>query len=246
MSDRTHRQVAFPTTRWTRVLRLRDLTDSSAEHTRLLTELCRMYWLPLYGFARRQGLGPHDAEDLTQGFFQHVLETSLFDQTSPERGRLRTYLLTTFANHIRDAHKHLRAKKRGGGSPALSIEAMTEEERHLSEPMDTASPEEIYNRRWAREFFSRVAKQMAAEYAMDGKSALHEALAPHLFAMAEAGHAEAAASLGVTTGNFRVMLTRFRRRYREIFRQAVADTLEDASDEAVDAEIQELIRLAAR
>jgi len=236
---------AFQTTRWTNVLRLQDGADE--ERDRVLAQLCAAYWFPLYSYARRAGKTPHDAEDATQGFFQHALRSDLFAKARQDRGRLRTFLLTSFQHWLNNRHLRETAAKRGGKQPVLSFDAMEAEERYRHEPQDIATPEELYNRRWARDFFIAVKKRLRAEFEEEGKTAVFDALQPWLFAEGNAAVYELKANeLGVTEGNFRVMLTRLRKRYRALFREAVADTMDSPTPEQVEQEILELIRLGTR
>lgn len=237
---------AFQTTRWTRVAQLREGQDE-AEKDRILAQLCRAYWFPLYGYARRAGQSPQDAEDLTQGFFEHALANAIFTKAHPDRGRLRWFLLTAFQNHAKNHHLRETAAKRGGKQPALSFDAMAAEERYRHEPQDIATPEDLYNRRWARDFFIAVTDRLRSEFETEGKASIFDALQPWLFVEAKADDtAPLAKSLGVTEGNFRVMLTRFRKRYRDLFRAAVADTLDSPTPAQIEQEIRELIRLGAQ
>lgn len=237
---------AFQTTRWTHVVRLQAGADDT-ERDQILAQLCRAYWFPLYSYARRAGQSPHDAEDVTQGFFQHALGSDLFAKARQDRGRLRTFLLTSFQHWLNNRHLRETAAKRGGKQPALSFDAMQAEERYRHEPQDLATPEDLYNRRWARDFFIAVKDRLRGEFESEGKDNIFVALQPWLFVEAKAAETlPLAESLGVTEGNFRVMLTRFRKRYRDLFHEAVADTLDSPTPEQIEQEIRELIRLGAR
>lgn len=237
---------AFQTTRWTHVVRLQAGADET-ERDQILAQLCRAYWFPLYSYARRAGQSPQDAEDATQGFFQHALGSDLFAKARQDRGRLRTFLLTSFQHWLNNRHLRETAAKRGGKQSALSFDAMEAEERYRHEPQDLATPEDLYNRRWARDFFIAVKDRLRGEFESEGKAMIFAALQPWLFVEAKAAETTPlAASLGVTEGNFRVMLTRFRKRYRDLFHAAVADTLDSPTPEQIEQEIRELIRLGAR
>lgn len=237
---------AFQTTRWTHVVRLQAGADET-ERDQILAQLCRAYWFPLYSYARRAGQSPHDAEDVTQGFFQHALGSDLFAKARQDRGRLRTFLLTSFQHWLNNRHLRETAAKRGGKHSALSFDAMEAEERYRHEPQDLATPEDLYNRRWARDFFIAVKDRLRVEFEAEDKGKVFAALQPWLFVEAKAVETTPLTeSLGVTEGNFRVMLTRFRKRYRDLFREAVADTLDSPTPEQIEQEIRELIRLGAR
>ena len=237
---------SFQTTRWTNLLRLREGVDVQ-ERDLILSQLCRAYWFPLYGYARRTGRSPQDAEDLTQGFFERALANDLFAKANRDSGKMRTFLLTAFQRFMRDEHEKAAAGKRGGGLRALSFDAMEAEERYQCEPQNLATPEDLYNRRWARDFFATITERLRLEYSTEGKGKAFEAVRPWLLQEGSAAeYGPAAASLGVTEGNFRVMIVRYRKRYRELFREAVADTLDSPSAEEIEQEIRELIRLGSR
>lgn len=245
MSTPTAHIPSFQTTRWTQVVRLRAET-SEIEREGILNELCRSYWFPLYGYARRTGKAPSDAEDLTQGFFQQALSRDLFAKARQDSGRMRSFLLASFQNYILTQHQRETAAKRGGKQPRLSLDAMQAEARYQNEPQDTATPEDLYNRRWARDFFISVKEMLRAEYAKKGKELVFNALQSWLFLEARSEDiAPSARTLGVTEGNLRIMLSRLRRRYRDLFHQAVADTLDSPTLEEIEQEVSELIRLGA-
>lgn len=234
---------SFQTTRWTHVAQLREGTDET-ERDRILAELCRAYWFPLYGYARRAGRSPQDSEDLTQGFFAHALRSDLFAKAQQARGKMRNFLLTSFQHHVTNVHSRDAAARRGGSAPRLSLDALQAEDRYRDEPADLATPEALFNRRWARDFFVSVGGQLRLEMEAAGKSAACAVLQPWLFVEGYAeAYAEAARTLGVTEGNFRVMVSRYRKRYRELFREAVADTLDSPTEAEIDAETRELIQL---
>lgn len=234
---------SFQTTRWTHVAQLREGTDP-AERDRILAELCRAYWFPLYGYARRAGRSPEDSEDLTQGFFAHALRNDLFAKAQQARGKMRSFLLTSFQHHVTNVHNRDNAARRGGSEARLSLEALQAEDRYRDEPAEPTTPEALYNRRWARDFFITVRERLRQEMAAAGKETVCTALEPWLFVEGNAeACAEPARKLGVTPGNFRVMLSRYRRRYRELFREAVADTLNSPTEVEIDAETRELIHL---
>lgn len=246
MPAHTTPNSTFQTTRWTLVVKLCE-EGAADERERILAQLCHAYWFPLYGYARRSGKSPHDAEDLTQGFFQHALGSDLFARARQDRGRLRTFLLTSFRHWMNHQHAREHAAKRGGGASILSFDVMQAEGRYGLEPQDIATPEDLYNRRWARDFFIAVKDRLKAEMETEGKVQVFAALHPFVFVDGGAPDQKTAAeSLGVTTANFRVMLTRFRKRYRDLFREAVADTLDSPTPEQIEQEVRELIRLGAR
>jgi DNA-directed RNA polymerase specialized sigma24 family protein len=138
--------VAFTTTQWSVVL---DAQSESPSAQEALEKLCRTYWWPLYGFVRRQGYFPEEAQDLTQGFFAMLLERKDFDAVQQEKGRLRSYLLASLKNFLAKAHRRAATIKRGEGRPLVPLEDLIVRERADLEPADTLSADRIYERRWA-------------------------------------------------------------------------------------------------
>ncbi len=135
----------FPPTLWSVVLAAGDSGSTRAREA--LETLCRSYWYPLYAFARRQGKSPHDAEDLTQAFFQRLLEREALAKAAPERGRFRSFLLASMKNFIWDEWDKARAVKRGGGQLPVAFDDLDAEERYRSEPIDPADPENFSSAR---------------------------------------------------------------------------------------------------
>ena len=136
--------VAFTTTQWSVVL---DAQGESPSAEEALEKLCRAYWWPLYGFVRRQGYSPEEAQDLTQGFFAMLLERRDLDAVRREKGRLRSYLLASLKNFLAKARRRAMTIKRGEGRPLVPLEELLVRERADLEPADTLSADRIYERR---------------------------------------------------------------------------------------------------
>ena len=134
---------SFSATRWSLVL------AAAGDAEAALAALCRAYWFPLYAFARRQGVSPHDAEDLTQGFFAHLLGKSALAHVDRAKGRFRTFLLASLKHYLADERDRAKALKRGGAQLAISLDAIEAEERYALEPRDELSPDHLFDRRWA-------------------------------------------------------------------------------------------------
>src|SRR5437868_8435622 len=132
----------FATTHWSVVLAAGD--PASPQATAALETLCRAYWYPLYAYVRRSGHSPQDAEDLTQEFFSRLLEKNSFAQAARERGRFRSFLLTSLNNFLTNEYHRSARLKRGGGQVTISLDGAEAEDRYLGEPMDTATPEVLY------------------------------------------------------------------------------------------------------
>src|SRR5262249_46327881 len=118
----------FTTTHWTVVLKAGQMASSDAEVA--LEKLCRTYWLPIYGYVRRQGFPPHDAQDLTQEFFARFLERNYLSGVQPEKGRFRSFLLASVNHFLANEYDRLNAAKRGGGKQVLSLDDETIAEIH--------------------------------------------------------------------------------------------------------------------
>lgn len=230
---------AFATTHWSLVLNAAD-TNSTASHT-ALEELCRIYWPALYAFARRRGQSPQDAEDLTQGFFADILARGAIAHADGERGRFRTFLLTSFQNYA--SHQRARAgrHKRGGNCEIIPLEALVDAEGHfLAEPATQETPERHFDRQWARQLIERALAVVKSEYAEANKSELFAALKDSLMGgLGERGYAESAARLGATEGSLKVAMHRLRHRFSAQLRFEVARTVADPGE--IEAEIRYLL-----
>ena len=225
----------FATTQWSLVISAADRSSPRAQQA--LAELCAAYWYPLYAFVRRQGSTAAEAEDLTQGFFLALLEKEFLAATAPEKGRFRTFLLLCLKRYLANERDRCRAEKRGGGRPLVSINRDEAESRYQAEPADAATPERIYERRWALALLGQVLARLEDEYLQSGKAPLFGELKVYLVADEPAArYAEVAAGLGLSEGAVKVAVHRLRRRYGELLRAEVARTLERPAD--VKEEIQ--------
>jgi RNA polymerase sigma factor (sigma-70 family) len=223
----------FATTHWSLVLRAgqRDEADSAEA----LEKLCRAYWFPLYAFARREGCGPEEAQDLTQEFFSRLLEKNYLQTADPQRGRFRSFLLASFKHMMANARRDAARQKRGGGAHVFSLDELDAEGRYRLEPVDAATPERNFERRWAETVLARVLDRLEAEYT--GHTMRFDDLKVFLIeAKGTAAFADVAARLGVTGAALKSVVHRMRRRYAELFRDEVAQTV------ASPAEIEDEIR----
>ena len=170
----------FETTHWS-IVRAAG-SESTGRSRDALAHLCSTYWEPLYGYLRRQGHSAEDAEDLTQGFFTRVLEKGVLRAADPQRGRFRAFLLASLRHYTANERAHAQAQKRGGATPALPLEFDVAEQRYLAEPHDAATPETIFDRRWALTVLSRTLATLGAESRRRGKGQVFDALKDHLVA----------------------------------------------------------------
>lgn len=235
--------VGFATTRWSLVLTARD--PKSAQAAEALENLCRTYWYPLYAFVRRQGCSPHDAQDLVQGFFGHLLSHDFLRGLSRDKGRFRAFLLVAMKNFLKDQRDKARAQKRGGGRPVISLDEMQAEERYRHEPADDLNSENIFERRWALMVLELALNRLRAEFDAAGKLALFEILRKFHGDETDApSYAEAAAQLGMPENTLKSHVLRFRRRYRELLCEEVAHTV--ATPGEVAEELRHLKVILAR
>jgi RNA polymerase sigma-70 factor (ECF subfamily) len=214
---------AFVTTHWSVVLAAQAQSPAAAE---ALEKLCRTYWWPLYGFVRRSGYGPEEAQDLTQGFFELLLERRDFNAVRREKGKLRSYLLVSLKNFLAKARRREMAVKRGEGRPLVSLDELVARERADLEPTDALSADKIYERRWALTLLEQVLARLQEEYRAAGNAALFEQLKELL--ADEPGHssqASIAAGLGMTENAVKQAFHRLRQRYRELLREEIAHTV---------------------
>ena len=228
----------FDTTHWSVVLAAGE-TDSP-EAAKALEQLCRSYWYPLYAYVRMQNHSFSDAQDLTQEFFARLVERKSLRLADRQRGRFRTFLLTSLKHFLINEWNKDNCQKRGGGVQFISMDGDTTESRFQAEPADHRSPEKAYERRWALVVLSRVLDQLEAEFAVAEKCEVFAELKPFLTGEGnESSYADIATRLGMTEGNLKVTIHRLRRRYRELLRKEIALTVDDP--DAIDDEIRELV-----
>jgi len=230
----------FRTTHWSVVLAARGGHDTQARTA--LDLLCRSYWYPIYAFLRRQGSTPEDAEDLTQGFFEHVLEHNTLDRVAREKGRFRSFLLASLKYFISDQRARERRQKRGGGKATISLDAATAEQRYQLEPRDDRTPEQLYERRWALALLDRVLSRLREEYVEADQTSLFDALQPFLAAK-QGGepYVAIAARLGRSEEAIKKAVQRMRQRYQKLFREEIAQTV--STPEKVEDELRHLCEL---
>lgn len=231
----------FPVTQWTLLVAGCRAADPE-ERRRAMEELCRAYWYPLYVFARRQGGTREDAEDLTQGFFQYLLEKNLIASASQELGKLRTFLLTIFQRFIGDVRARDRALKRGGGVAPIPLDLREGEERYAHEPADPLTSEALYDRSWAMSLLAKALDDLGHAEARAGRAAPFAVLEPFLnaAAVADGNYETAAHALGMNGDAVRKAVSRLRHRFRDALRQQIAATLHDPDDGQVDEELMAL------
>ena len=229
--------VAFSTTHWSVVLEAQGESPAAQE---ALEKLCRMYWRPIYGFVRRQGIRPEEAEDLTQGFFAQLLERRSLSAVRKEKGRLRSYLLGALKYFLADEQRRAMAVKRGKGLRLIPLEKLRTDEGIEMEPADPVTAETIYERRWALTVLEHVLSRLKDEYRTAGNAALFDSLKELLPDEPGApSQAEIAAQLGMTENAVRQAFYRFRQRYQSLLREEIAHTVATPGD--IEDELRHLI-----
>jgi RNA polymerase sigma factor (sigma-70 family) len=214
----------FPATRWTLVIAAADPQRKEARSA--LVSLCESYWYPLYAYVRRRGYRADQAQDLTQEFFIRVLEGRYLDRADPEKGRFRSFLLTSLKFFVADEEDRRRAHKRGGGA-VLPLEFSSGEDRYQREPAHDETPERIFERRWALSVLDRVVERLRNEFVQHGRPEHFERLKMFLLGKSDAPYAALAREMNTSEGALKVAIHRLRKRYRELFRQEIADTVAD-------------------
>ena len=229
-------RTLFVTTHWSVVLSARDKTSPGSAEA--LERLCRAYWYPLYAQVRRLGNSPHDAEDLTQAFFARVLEKNYLEGVDRERGRFRTFLLMALKRFLATEWDRARAQKRGGGRPALPLNTQVAEHLYQTEPAELRA-DRLYEKQWAAAVLQQSLARLRQEFEQAGREGEFDRLKRFLTAgQGEVPYAEAARECGQSEGTLRVAVHRLRKRFRELFREEVANTVARAED--VDEEFRHL------
>ena len=229
--------AVFATTHWSVVLEAQGESPAAQD---ALEKLCRTYWRPVYSFIRRQGVGIEEAEDFTQGFFALLLERRDLDAVRREKGRLRSYLLTSLKHFLASEQRRAMAVKRGKGQRVVALDGLSATERTEMEPADPLSADRLYERRWASALMEQVLRRLKDEYRTAGNVALFDWLKQLLPDEPGApSRAEIAAHLGMTENAVRQALYRFRHRYQLLLREEISHTVAIASD--IEDELRHLI-----
>lgn len=226
----------FATTQWSIVLAAGRQLRGDGPRT-ALAALCEAYWQPVYDFIRRRSASADDARDLTQDFFCQLLERDTIAVATPERGRFRAFLQTTVKHFLSNQRERGRAQKRGGGRPLLSLDWAAAESRMRWEPVDSMTPERLFERAWATTLLERVVERLRDEMVAAGNGHQFDVLKPALAGPKDhLPYEEVAAALGCSPEAARQKAHRMRKRYRELLRDEVAHTVADPLE--IDDEIR--------
>jgi len=230
-------RVAFTTTHWSVVL---EAQGPSPAAQAALEKLCHTYWRPIYGFVRRQGTESEEAKDLTQGFFALLLERRDLDAVRKEKGRLRSYLLTSLKHFLTNERQRAMAIKRGEGQRLIPLDELQQGERGGFEPADASTAEQLYERRWALALLDQVMTRLGDEYRAAGNVVLFERLKALLTDEPDRpSQAQIADELGMTENAIKQALHRLRERYRQVLREEIAHTVMAPGD--IEDELRHLI-----
>lgn len=230
----------FDTTQWDIVFAAGH--PHSADATQAREELCRRYWPPLYDFIRRNGYGVEQSRDLTQSFFMKLLEKEFWRRGDPEKGRFRSFLLKALKEFLLDKRDWENTAKRGGGVAMLSLEESVVEERYLAEACTDMHIERIFDRRWGFAVLAAAREKLRRECSLCGKTDLFECITQ----LSEernvnVSYADVAARVGMSVAAFKPAVCRMRRRYGELVREEIAQTVSDPAE--IRAEIVYLLEV---
>lgn len=220
--------VAFPTTHWSLV---QSAQKDGALAAQAMNELCRRYWYPIYAYLRCRGFDRPDAQDITQGFFLHIVTGGLLQHADRSHGKLRSYLLGALGRHLADHLRHERAEKRGGRAIVLPLEVQTAEERFQNEPIDRRDPESLYLAAWAQELLARVQGDLRTYYTKTSRADLFDALQACLgLDDTLTPYAGLATRFSTSETAMRLQVFRMRRRFGTMLRDEVARTVETPAE----------------
>jgi RNA polymerase sigma-70 factor (ECF subfamily) len=210
-----------------------------------MAKLCRNYWRPIYAYLRRSGYAQHDAEDLTQAFFQHLLENDTLRHASQQRGRFRSFLIGALKLCLADEQTRQRTLKRGGGTELISTDELEAEELHHLRAASEAAPDEILDARWAGVVLERALESVRSEFGAEGKAALFETLSPFLEGTKpELSYQDIADRLHIGLGAVKTHIHRLRRQFASAVRREVMETV--GAPHEVDDELRQLRVVFAR
>jgi len=233
------RAARFATTHWSMVVQAGQ--GRAPDARRALATLCANYWFPLYAFVRRAGHSAQDAQDLTQEFFAGLLAKNSLAVADPQRGKFRWFLLGAVKHFLSNQQRRRRARKRGGDRAPIALDFDSGENRYRRiEPADHLTPERLYEKRWALALLDLVFQRLREEFLAAGKLPLFDGLKPFLAARrGERRYRQVAEGLGMTEGAVKVAVHRLRRRYRELLKEEIAQTV--AGPESLEDELRDLL-----
>jgi RNA polymerase sigma-70 factor (ECF subfamily) len=230
--------VGFATTHWSLVLAAGGSTSPTTAEA--LAALCQAYWFPLYAHIRRRGHNAESARDLTQDLFADLLARGAIGRAQEDKGRFRSFLMKAADNHLHRTHRNSQTQKRGGGAEIVSFDTAQAEEMLSQDPEGNRPPDAEYDRRWALATLERTRQRLRSEFAACGRIELFDLLRPHLFGDADTlPYEEISRQTGMSVGAIKQTTFRLRRRFGELLRVEVAETLARPDD--VEEELRHLL-----
>src|SRR4051812_16292578 len=241
---------SFAPTHWSVIVAAGKSETEPESAAKALAELCQAYWMPLYTFIRTRGYSVHDAQDLTQSFFAHLIEHEIYARADREKGKFRSFLLASLKNFLADAYSYAAAVKRGGGYDLLPLDEERVEaaesiyQTHFANGVPNGE-DRLFERSWAEALIGAGLERLAAEYQREGKQSLFQQLKIFLTGSTQPlpTYDQLAEKMGLHASTLRSHVTRLRMRYRELLRVQVRQTV--ASEAEVDGELHELFRVLA-
>jgi RNA polymerase sigma factor (sigma-70 family) len=237
--DSSENDSQFKTTHWNLVVSSRRSDVALREQS--LSELCRIYWYPLFAYLRRKGNSPDAAADFVQGFFLQLIDKSFLDAVEPEKGRFRWFLMSAVNRYVAKQHRQDRAIKRGGENTVFSLDVDDAEHRYQMEPSQDWTAEKLFDRRWALALLEQALRELEQQQKSKNRLELYQALQSTLTGIPMTGqqYEEIAARFSMSTGAVKVAALRLRERYRELLVQLVRQTVTDSH--IVERELEELL-----
>ncbi len=227
----------FMTTRWSVVLVAG--RRSSPDSRQALEALCRAYWYPLYAYVRRRVADVNESQDLTQAFFAELLAKNYVGAAKVERGRFRAFLLTALKHFLSKEWQKAKTQKRGGDRVCIPLDFETVDSQYIVELAAGLTPEQIYDREWAIALLNRTMQRLEIEFAETRKQPQFEELKGFLIGQHKgATYAETAAKLGMTEAAVKMSAHRMRRRYRDLLRAEIRETV--SGPDEIEDEISKL------
>jgi RNA polymerase sigma-70 factor (ECF subfamily) len=219
--------------------------SQAPKYKEALAELCNLYWYPLYAFVRRRGFCPEDAQDLTQGFFLNLLEHKALRRVDRQNGKFRSFLLASLRNYLSNEARSAHCLKRGGCVEFVHLNEpsmQSAENRYgQEEPIESLTPEKIFDARWALALLGEARRRLSLEYDAEGRAATFDALIEFVDPLNAKGlpsYEEAAKQLKVSVGAVKTLIHRMRKRSTALVREEIIRTVSDPAD--VEAESREL------
>lgn len=210
-----------------------------------LGEIVGLYWRPIHICIQKRGFAEHDAEDLTQEFLSRVVQQGTLAKADPAKGRLRSYLLTSLNHYLANVWRDRNVQRKGGGAVHVSLSPGSGDQETAVDVPELRTPEDEFDREWALAVLDNVLKELAEDYASQGKAEMFEVLKPSITVSdGEVDTASVGGQLGMNAGAVRVAVHRLRLRYRNLLYRHIAATVE--TEEQVEAEIRALITMLRR